>query len=134
MRLQTKQNFIIRHLINGTICIIVVVLCVVFSNCESKSNTVYELLAFRTEIKDHCSEYTQSDWENAIEKYKNLCHELDNMSFTEEERIEIDKIKGEIAGYAANVAVQEVSDKVHDIVDEIGSFAEGFSKTFNIPK
>ena len=109
-------------------------MCILLSGCESKQDIVRELFEFRTELKEHCAEYSQTDWENAIEKYTNLCQKLDEMQFTDEERVEIDKVKGEIAGYAATAAIQEVSDKVQTIAKEIESFAEGFNNTFKTPE
>lgn len=108
--------------------------CAMLCGCESKSNAVNELLVFRTEIKEHCAEYSPDEWEDAIERYTSICQELDEMQFTKEERQEIDKIKGEIAGYAATVATQEITDEVKTITDEIKSFAEGFGNTFQLPK
>lgn len=104
------------------------------SSCDSKQNAVYELLAIRTEIKEHYSSYSQADWENAIERYNIICQELNEMQLTEEERLDIDKIKGEIAGYAATVVVQEATDEMQSIADEIKSFVSGFITTFQSPK
>lgn len=112
----------------------ITLMCILLIGCESKQDVVCELLEFRTEIKEHSSEYSQADWENAIDKYTNLCQKLDEMPFTDEERMEIEKVKGEIAGYAATAAMQEVSDKVQTIAKEIESFAEGFNNTFKTPK
>lgn len=95
---------------------------------------MYELLEFRTEVKDHSADYSPEDWEKAMDKYMTICQELDEMQFTTEERLEIEKIKGEIAGYAATVAAQEVTDEIQNIADEIESFANGFSNTFKEPQ
>lgn len=111
-----------------------VLLCTLLFSCETRQNPVYELLEFRKEIKEHCADYSKKDWERAIDEYSNICKKLDEMQFTSEERLEIDKIKGEIAGYAATTAAQEVSDEVHSIANEIESFAKGFSNTFQNPK
>lgn len=108
--------------------------CALFCSCDTKQNYVFELLEFRTEIKEHCAEYSLDEWEDAIERYTSICQKLDEMQFTKEERLEIDKIKGEIAGYAATIASQEITDEVKTITDEIESFVEGFGNTFQLPK
>lgn len=108
--------------------------CVLLFSCESKQNSVFELLEFRTEVKNHSSEYSLEEWENALDKYTTICQRVDEMQLTCEERLEIDKIKGEIAGYAATVAAQEVSNEVKTIASEIESFVEGFSNTFKNPE
>lgn len=112
---------------------IITLTCVLISGCESKQNAVCELLELRTEVKEHGHEYSQTDWENTIDQYVDICQRLDEMQFTDKERMEIDKVKGEIAGYAATVAFQDVSDKVQTIAGEIESFTEGFSSTFKTP-
>lgn len=122
-----------KNIIYNTTSFVFVVLCLLFYSCESKHNAVYDLLIFRTEIKNHSSEYTQSDWENAFEEYSDICQRLDDMPLSHEERVEIQKIKGEIAGYAATVAAQKTSDRIRAISEEINSFANGFSNTFQIP-
>ena len=48
--------------------------------------------------------------------------------------MEIDKVNGEIAGYAATVAAQNVSDCIKGITEEITFFIEGFTNTFELPK
>lgn len=109
-------------------------LCLALCCCEKKENAVYELLTFRTEIKNNCDKYTADDWENALNKYSDICQRVDQMPLTSDERMEVEKIKGEIAGYAASVAAQEISNNVKTISSEIESFATGFSKTFKQPE
>lgn len=111
-------------------CLISLTLCC----CGEKENAVYELLTFRTEIKNNCDKYTDDDWEKALNKYSDICQRVDQMPLTSDERMEVEKIKGEIAGYAASVAAQEISNNVKTIASEIESFATGFSKTFKQPE
>ena len=114
--------------------ILAILLYIILCSCESKQSAVYDLLVFRTEVKENCKNYTQSDWEDAIDKYEEICQRLDEMQLSKEERLEVNKIKGEIAGYAATVVVQDVSDECQKIIEEAKSFNEGFSKTFQLPQ
>lgn len=129
-----KDGNVISCLIHSTRCAMYALLCLLLISCESKPNAVYELLTFRTEVKEHCAEYTPEDWDSALNRYYEICQRLDEMPLTDEERYEIDKIKGEIAGYAATVAVEDAADEIINAVNEVGSFVEGFSKTFRLPK
>lgn len=117
------------YVMTASICVLLFSLT--FASCKSESNPVYDLLKFRTEIRDHCAEYSEADWENALEEYEDICQRINEMNLSKEETLEVDKIKGEIAGYAAKVTVQQVNTEIQNIVDEIGSFADGFSKTFD---
>lgn len=111
----------------------IALLCLVLCSCESKPNPVYDLLVFRTELQNNSKGYTQTDWENAANRYLEISMQLETMNFTYEERQEIDKVKGEIAGYVATAAAQEVSDRIQNITNEIESFVDGFSKSFQLP-
>lgn len=102
--------------------------------CNSKQGAVTDLLTLRAEVKEHCAEYTEAEWKNAFNRFLDICEKLDEMSFTEEERMEINKIKGEIAGYTATVAAQEITDEIGNIAAEIESFSKGFDNTFQEPK
>lgn len=108
--------------------IIVTLLCVIMGSCSTapKDNAVYDLLVLRTEISNNGYNYTQADWENAFEEYYEICQRLDEMQFTHEERLEIDKVKGEIAGVVASFAVRDISEEVQYMVDEFFSYSEGF--------
>lgn len=131
-----KFNLIRKMICRSSSRIMILLSCVLLYSCSngSNQNPVYELLKFRTEIKNHSASYSSEEWENAIDEYATICQELDKMQFTKEELLEIDKIKGEIAGYAATVATQKVSDEVKSIASEIESFAKGFSNTFKMPE
>ena len=121
--------------------VMAIVLSMILVACESKQSTIYDLLTLRAEVKDHCAEYTEKEWEDAYDRFMDICERLDGMDFTEEERMEINKIKGEIAGYAATVFAQGIADEIQTISEEIydfgkkmESFSKGFEETFQEPK
>lgn len=108
--------------------IIVSFLCFTLVSCSNKpkGNAVFDLLVLRTEIESNGYNYSQSEWECAFDRYTEICQRLEEMDLTYEERLEIDKVKGEIAGTVASFTVQDISNEVEDIVDEFFSYAEGF--------
>ena len=121
--------------------VMAIVLSMILVACESKQSTIYDLLTLRAEVKDHCAEYTEKEWEDAYDRFMDICERLDGMDFTEEERMEINKIKGEITGYAATVFAQGIADEIQTISEEIydfgkkmESFSKGFEETFQEPK
>lgn len=107
-------------------------LCIMLISCDNKSkeNAVFDLLVLRTELENNDSNYSEKDWENAFDKYDEICQRLDEMQFTYEEQMEIDKVKGEIAGTVTSYAVQDFSDELQVLSDEFFSFAEGFMDSF----
>ena len=121
--------------------VMAIVLSMTFVACDSKRRVMHDLQELRTEIKEHSAEYTEAEWRDAYDRYMDICERLDGMDFTEEERMEINKIEGEIAGYAATVFAQGVVDEIQTISDEINdfskkmeSFSKGFEETFQEPK
>lgn len=121
--------------------IMMIILSFILMACDSKEKSIHDLIKLRAEVKEHCAEYTEAEWEDAYNRYKEICIKLDKMDFTEEEREEINKIEGEIAGYAATVFAQEMMSEMQNIGEEIidftkkmQSFEEGFNKTYEEPK
>lgn len=113
---------------------LIALLSFLLGSCESKQNAVYDLLLFRTELQNSSANYSLEEWEYAIDRYADICLRLEEMPLTYEERLEIDKVQGEITGYVTTVAIQEASDRILNIAEEIESFADGFSKTFQLPQ
>lgn len=112
------------------VCSIIILFASTLPACQTKDNAVYDLLALRNEIEAHHSEYSQPEWDEIIGKYDEICMRLDEMPLTKEERMEVEKIKGEIVGYTSKIIIRDAAGKVKDIIDEIVSFTEGFLETF----
>lgn len=104
------------------------------SACNDKCDAVRDLLVLRTDIKNNSHSYTVDDWQNALDRYSEICERLSEIPFNREERLDIDKVKGEIAGYAATSVSQQVVDMAESISEEVGTFANGFENTFTEPK
>lgn len=126
MQIQRLMMKVAHNIVYG----ITVLLTLALSACKAEHNAVYDLLAFRAEIEVNHSEWTQAEWEDAISRYNGICKQLDEMPLTKEERMEIEKIKGKIAGYASSIFISETADKVQDIIDKAVSFSDGFLETF----
>ena len=118
------------NIIHTAVCCIIGSFMLLLVACKTESNAVYDLLMLRTAIEANHSQYTQSEWEDAITRYNEICVRLDEMPLTKEERMEVEKIKGEIAGYTANIIINDTVNKVQNIIDEVVSFSEGFLETF----
>lgn len=117
------------NFIHSAVCCIIGLFMLLLVACQTESNAVYDLLILRNEIEEHHSQYIQTEWEDVIARYNEICIRLDDMPLTKEERMEIEKIKGEIAGYTANIIINDTVDKVKKIIDEVVSFSDGFLET-----
>ena len=100
--------------------------------CESRHNAVYTLVELREELKEHSTEYSKTDWENAMNEYAVVCQELDQMELTDEERKEILRIKGEIVGIATNSMVKQFIENTDELVNSFAIFFEGMEDGLDI--
>lgn len=114
--------------------VMAIVLSMTLVACDSKRRIMHDLQELRTEIKEHSAEYTEAEWRDAYNKYIELCQKCDEIKLTREEQREINKIKGEIAGYAATTFTQKIIDEFSNLDEKIESFAKGFTETFQGPK
>ena len=100
--------------------------------CESRHNAVYTLVELREELKEHSTEYSKTDWENAMNEYAVVCQELDQMELTDEERKEILRIKGEIVGIATNSMAKQFIENTDELVNSVAIFFEGMEDGLDI--
>lgn len=100
--------------------------------CESRHNAVYTLVELREELKEHSTEYSKTDWENAMNEYAVVCQELDQMELTDEERKEILRIKGEIVGIATNSMAKQFIENTDELVNSFAIFFEGMEDGLDI--
>ena len=114
--------------------VMAIVLSMTLVACDSKRRVMHDLQELRTEIKEHSAEYTEAEWRDAYNRYIELCQKCDKIKLTREELREINKIKGEIAGYAATTFTQKVVDEFSNLGEKIESFTKGFTETFQEPK
>ena len=114
--------------------VMAIVLSMTLVACESKRKVMHDLQELRTEIKEHSAEYTEAEWKDAYNRYMELCQKCDEIELTREEQREINKVKGEIAGYAATTFTQKIIDEFCNLDEKIESFTKGFTETFQGPK
>jgi uncharacterized Zn finger protein len=84
-----------------------------------------DLESLRTELKEHSQEYTMEDWENTLDQFNEICERLDSLNLSSEEQTKVNKLKGEIAGYALKSAGKMAGEAIENISEGISSFTEG---------
>ena len=108
-------------------------LCIISVACDSDKDAVAELKELRDEVKTHGASYDEGQWNDVIDRYNEIDGKLQQMQFSEKERDEVNRIKGELAGYAASVIAEEATEGLKEFTDGLASFADGFSETFEMP-
>jgi PBP1b-binding outer membrane lipoprotein LpoB len=103
----------------------ILLLTLLLSACSPKSQTINELESLRTELKEHSEDYTMEDWEKSFNRFNEICERLDSMDLSREEQTKVNKLKGEIAGYALKSAGKMAGEAIENISEGISSFTEG---------
>jgi crotonobetainyl-CoA:carnitine CoA-transferase CaiB-like acyl-CoA transferase len=95
-------------------------------SCQSKEErALQDLKELRTEIKEHSAQYTMDDWQKVADDFSALCARLDELELSAAEQKEMNQVKGEIVGYAAQSACQNAAGLLQDVSDQISSFSDG---------
>ncbi len=76
--------------------IILVCLTALISSCSSKQTPINELSDLAEEISENGNNYTDEDWESAVEQFEGITEELEDYKYSDEEQKEIGKLKARV--------------------------------------
>lgn len=128
-----KKRFVFQYVCHCFILAMAFLACVSFLGCSSRKDAIADLSDFRKEVKEHSSEWDENQWNEAFSRLDEIDERLQEMQLSDSQRKEVIKIKVEIIGYIATVAAHEATDGLKNLADDMESFADGFSKTFEMP-
>ena len=116
----------IRHFIIGG------AMAMALTSCATKESAVNQLESFSYELRDNSRYYDMRDWEKAGEKFVKITktikkHERD---YTPAEKKRIGELEGECAGYMARGAMENDTDRMRNIYNEIRGIMEGIGNVF----
>jgi PBP1b-binding outer membrane lipoprotein LpoB len=103
----------------------ILLLALLLTACSPKSQAINDLESLRTELKEHSQDYTMEDWEKSFDRFNEICERLDSLDLSRDERAKVNKMKGEIAGYAMKSAGKMAGEAIENISEGITSFTEG---------
>lgn len=112
----------IRNYINiAMIAIMIIIPSCTMTSCQTKQHAINQLENFSEELRDHSSQYSIKQWQDAGEQFikirKNISkYELD---YTPEEKARIGKLEGKCAGYMARGMKEGFFDKIKGFGNEI---------------
>jgi len=99
-------------------------LCLVLGSCSSKMDPLSELTVLAEEIDENGSNYTNEDWNHAVQQYEAIEQELDQYTYTDEEQKEIGRLKAKL-GY--KFAIKFGKNKLKQIINEMAGAVEELS-------
>ena len=109
------------------------VMAMLMASCSTKQHAINQLESFSYELRDNSRYYDIDDWERAGDKFLKITkkvkkHEAD---YTPEEKARIGRLEGECAGYMARGAVDNVTDRLRGIFNELKGILDGFDDVFS---
>lgn len=110
--------------------IIIAVSILIASSCASPLST--RMSEYVSDVESSCENWTQEDWEMSCEEYAKLLEEykLNYDSYTQEEKIAINKAIGRYNGLLIKNGIQEVGSKVKEFGERLPALLEGFMSAF----
>lgn len=107
-------------------------MAMLMASCSTKQHAINQLESFSYELRDNSRYYDMDDWERAGDKFLKITkkvkkHEAD---YTPEEKARIGRLEGECAGYMARGAVDNVTDRLRGIFNELKGILDGFDDVF----
>ena len=85
---------------------------------------------FTTNLQQKSDSYSDAEWQKSIEEYEKITDNIANIRYTDEERREIGKLKGQCiaiyAQYAIGAYESELQGATHELEGAIESFLDIF--------
>lgn len=79
-------------------------------------------------IEENHTSYTEKDWEDAVAEFERIEDLLDDREYSDEERQEIGRLKGRIAGYMTKAVIQTLKSDLDRVGKELEGGVEEFLK------
>ena len=108
-------------------------MAMLMASFSTKQHAINQLESISNELRDNSRYYDMDDWERAGDKFLKITkkvkkHEAD---YTPEEKARIGRLEGECAGYMARGAVDNVTDRLRGIFNELKGILDGFDDVFS---
>lgn len=104
---------------------------ILLSACKTpEQRNIAKLQKFTTTLQQEASTYTDADWAASIDEYELLIEEMSNGRYTDEERREIGRLKGQCVAIYSKSALQIFKNDLRDAVNEFEGALEGFLEVF----
>ena len=104
------------------------VLCV--SSCGGGSDPVSRMEALATELEYNSSNYSFEEWELAAEEYEQIISDVENWQLSDEELIQLARLKGKCCGYLVQGASKMAENEIERQSNFFKSALEGFLEVF----
>lgn len=107
------------------------ILVTLFFSCATQEQRgIAQLRKFTISLQQDSPNYTEMDWSNSIDEYEQITQSLANGRFTDEERREIGRLKGQCTAVYSQYALQVFESELRGAASELEGALEGFYDAF----
>ena len=106
------------------LCSLILVACATREERQIKS-----LQRFTVELKTNSDRYTDEQWQQSISEFERITESLKTGRYTDEERREIGKLKGQCLAVYAQYALGAYERELKGATEELQGAFEGFMET-----
>lgn len=107
-------------------------LVVLFVSCNSSQRAYNDLVSFTDYLEENSASFSTEDWDNARLEYSAIIENIDSQVYSNDELIEIGKLKGRCAVQFAKSTIKNAGKELNKFLLEaegvIQSFIEEFTK------
>lgn len=89
------------------------------------------LQQFTTDLQTNCRQYSDEDWECALQEYEQITADMETCRFTDEERREIGKLKGKCLTLFSKYAMEAYKRDLIGTAKELEGTVEGVLDALN---
>lgn len=113
---------------------IVLILCsLLFAACATKEERqVKSLKDFTTELQKNADKYSDEQWQQALDEYEVITESMQSGRYTDAERREIGKLKGQCLAIFAQYAIGAYQRELEGATYELQGAFEGFLNAFSL--
>lgn len=99
---------------------------VLFTSCDPSQRAYQDLEDFAGYLEENSAAFTDEDWTNAEAAYSAIIDEVDAQIYTDEELMEIGRLKGKCAAQLAKRTIEEAGAGLNNLMKQAEGFVEGF--------
>ena len=119
---------------HNIILMILIAVCV-FSCCSThEQRQVISLQRFTTELQRNSETYSDEQWQQSIQEFEVITEKLQNGRYTDEERCEIGKLKGQCLAIYTQYALRSYERELEGATEELLGAFEGFMEIIGTPE
>lgn len=104
------------------------IICTLFClSCGSRQEAIEDLRVLVEDIRTNGNEYTAEQWADAEGIFEEVCDELEQYEYTQDEKTEISRLKGEYMLAIGRWKVQDKMDVVRDVIEQVSGAVKGLT-------